>query len=106
MSNVTATISTMNVGVTVRSVPGGDDAGPLGGKVPAIASTAMIGRNRPMTIAMASATLYHVVLPLKPAKALPLLAAELVNAYSSYGVNDRAVRHRRRRGRRRHADNE
>ncbi len=43
----------------------------------------MIGRNRPTTIASASAVLYHVVLPLNPAKALPLLAAELVNAYST-----------------------
>ena len=43
----------------------------------------MIGRNRPATIASASAMLYHVVLPEKPAKALPLLAAALVNAYST-----------------------
>ena len=40
----------------------------------------MIGRTPPMTIANASATLYQVVLPLNPANALPLLAAELVNA--------------------------
>ena len=52
-------------------------------KVPAIASAAMIGRKRPTTIASARAMLYHTVLPLKPAKALPLLAAELVNAYST-----------------------
>ena len=52
-------------------------------KVPAIASTAMIGKKRPTTIASASAVLYHAVLPLNPANALPLLAAELVNAYST-----------------------
>lgn len=40
----------------------------------------MIGRKRPITIASASAVLYQVVLPLKPPKALPLLAAELVKA--------------------------
>ena len=55
----------------------------IGVVVPASASTRMIGRYLPATIASASATLYHVVLPLKPAKALPLLAAELVNAYST-----------------------
>ena len=43
----------------------------------------MIGRKRPITIASASAMLYQAVLPLNPANALPLLAAELVNAYST-----------------------
>ena len=80
MSSVVATIGTMNVGEYVRSVPAVITPGRWVANVPAIASTAMIGRNRPITIARASAVLYQVVLPLNPANALPLLAAVLVNA--------------------------
>ena len=43
----------------------------------------MIGRSCPIIIASASAALYQAVLPLNPANALPILAAELIKAYST-----------------------
>ena len=72
-----------NCGRWVGSVP--TDAGvlPCLASEPARASTKIIGRNRPNTIARPSAVLYQSVLTVIPANAEPLLLAAEVNAYST-----------------------
>src|SRR3981189_2371510 len=83
MSSESPAIRNKNVGLCVRRVPAVMTPSRCAGDGPPIASPAMDGETRPTPIASASAALYHTVLPLNPAKALPLLAAELVNAYST-----------------------
>ena len=82
MSVTPATIPT-NCGRCVGSVPMDSGVWPCLASDPARASTRIIGRNRPITIASPRAVSYQTVLTLKPANADPLLLAAEVNAYST-----------------------
>ena len=55
----------------------------LTAKLPAIARTGIMNANRPSTMARPSVRLYHGVLGLSPAKALPLFSEVLEYAYKS-----------------------
>ena len=80
MISVAPTINAMNVGWWVRSVPAVITPGRWSANVPAIAMHSDDRQKPPRHHGDANATLYQVVLPLNPPNALPLLAAELVNA--------------------------
>lgn len=77
---VTPTVIPTNCGRWVGRVPTELGVTPWLARDPAKASTRMMGRRRPNTIARPSAVLYHSVLTLIPAKAEPLLLAVDVKA--------------------------
>ena len=70
----------MNSGVPVGNVPAEAGTGCLRASEPAMASTAIMRKNRPTSMQMPSVVLYQSVLPVRPPKAEPLLLAADVKA--------------------------
>src|SRR5215831_16981377 len=73
--------SAVNSGVPVGNVPADAGTRCFRPSDPAIASTGIIKKNRPTSIANAPVMLYHCVSPVRPPNADPLLLAWDVNAY-------------------------
>src|SRR3954447_5389809 len=75
------TSNTANNGVPVGNVPADAGTGCLRPSDPAMASTGIIRKYRPMSMHSPNVVLNHCVLPESPPNADPLLFAELVKAY-------------------------
>jgi len=73
MIRITPTVNPMNRPPVVGKVPADGGTVFFAASDPAIAIAGMIIQKRPTSIAMAPVTLYQSVLPVRPAKADPLL---------------------------------
>src|ERR1019366_9087371 len=76
---ITDTSRRENRGVVTGNVPAEAGTAFFFARLPAIASIGMTMKNRPTSMVIAPAVLYHGVLPLKPPNAEPLFPADDVN---------------------------